>query len=75
MKLTFGENKIVIEGGMLKDKTGMCILSKSFETYDINKEHIYDIPVELHFKTKASLLILIEALKNIEKEWGEIDEE
>ena len=67
MKLTFGKNKIVIEGGMLKDKTGMCILSKSFETYDI--------PVKLHFKTKASLLILIEALKNIEKEWGEIDEE
>ena len=61
MKLEFGNYKILITGGITKDKKGVVRLQKLLHVGDIKS--VYDIPVELVFDTSESIDTLMESLQ------------
>ena len=66
MKIELGDMKVIITGGLSSDgKTGCICFEKSFEQYDIHREHIYDVPMQIYFKDKHSIDTVIKQLKYI----------
>lgn len=67
MKIELGDMKVVITAGLTSDNKGCIKFEKSFEAYDIHREHIYDVPMIIYFKDKASVDTVIKQLKHIKE--------